>query len=138
MPNKPTTRLAGALLAAALLAAGGCSKKYERTDLTPDSALGGQITALVEALQKAASDEQALQAVVRDQLAPGLPAPAAAALEPALAALAKAKDPKLVRLDRFGKFLSATFHSTDPQSGEAKDSPFLLTDESKPRWIKPN
>lgn len=138
MANKTLTRSALALLAAALLAAGGCSKKFEHDELTPDSAAGRQITALAEALQKVAADEQALQGAIHDQLAPGLPAPAAAALEPALSALAKAKDVKLVRLDRFGKFLSATFRATDPQSGEAQDSFFLLTDESKPHWVKPN
>ncbi|MEI7836474.1 MAG: hypothetical protein WCK05_08680 [Planctomycetota bacterium] len=125
-------------LALALLIVGGCAKKYEHKELALDGEIAKKIVALVDSLQKSASDEGALKAAIRDQLAPGLAPNLVAGLESVLADLAKAKQTKLVQLDRFGKVLRASFHVTGPDAPGPKACVFLLTDETPPRWIKPH
>ena len=138
MTNNSLTRLTAALLALTLVGAGGCSKKYEHKILLLDGPVAKEVIALLGTLQKFVPDETALKAAIRDQLAPGLAPQHVIGIEPALSALAKTKDAKLVQLDRFGKVLRAGFRATDPDAPQPKDRLLLLTDETPPRWIKPH
>lgn len=136
--NNRSNVLIAAGLALAVLASGGCSKKYQHKELALDGEIAKKIVALVDSLRKSASDDVALKAAIHDQFAPGLAPNLAGGLESALADLAKAKEIKLIQLDRFGKVLRAGFRLTAPDAPGPKDCFFLLTDETPPRWIKPH
>jgi hypothetical protein len=127
------------LLAACLLSA-GCPKKYEHKELGLEGPVAKAVAARLADLQKAAGDEAALKAAITAQLDEDLSANSSlvARCQAALTALAKAKDARLVRLDRFGSVYRAGFSFTDPESGHAKETFFLMTDDANPRWIRPN
>ena len=138
MSRTTTSRItSAALLAGCLLAAGGCSQKYENRQLGLDSPEAKKVRALLAALRS--GGEGGLDQAVRRDGAGNLTEPQARMLRETLRKLATAEKVELTRMDRYGKDVWRAIFTLVGPDGEASLPILLVIPEGgKPVWAGPS
>jgi len=111
----------------------GCGGEYEHRRLDRDSAEYRTIEAMAEALWSA--DESSLDDLIAGHLSPGLPDAQKKALSDGLKEFAASERIEMVKLDRFGSRLRASFKVTREGKTTTLGLMAIPVDDGQFRWL---